>query len=374
MDENTQRNTQRVDATDSQKDKSWRKGQDEADILCRLFPSSTSAFQAVELVSECSPEFIHVNHDPNEPEPTSPAPKPNSRGSGADKSSFAVPKLPKTNADIALKMSSKVRDPRIGFVFGRLPKKCDIIISREDSKRLSAAHFRVFMNQNGLLMLEDMSTNGTMVDKVMLGGIHKTSGQRKTPSTRTLDNGSIIELPIVSEKTEEWMRFIVLIPKRDEGLADYEKNLTEYLERVQQDERRATIATRANVPTPLPSKVSQPQSYLIIDHANENKMPFAPINKATQKDSPASSSIIAARGQNNYGMKWNGGDKYNVVGYIGSGAFAMVYKLSTVQQGELYACKQIEKRRYIKDGQPGKNMHNELGIMKRISHVRTASL
>ena len=48
-------------------------------------------------------------------------------------------------------------------------KRSVIIILREDSKRLSAAHFRIFMNQNGLLMLEDMSTNGTMVDKVILG-------------------------------------------------------------------------------------------------------------------------------------------------------------------------------------------------------------
>ncbi len=98
-------------------------------------------------------------------------------------------------------------------------------------------------------------------------------------------------------------------------------------------------------------------------------MPFAPLQKTVRKESPTRTSIVAARGQNHYGMKWNGGDKYNVVGYIGSGAFAMVYKLSTVQHGEVYACKQIEKRRYIKNGQAGKNMHNELGIMKRISHV-----
>ena len=68
-------------------------------------------------------------------------------------------------------------------------------------------------------------------------------------------------------------------------------------------------------------------------------------------------------------MKWNGGETYNVVGYIGQGAFAMVYKLSTVQDGVVYACKQIEKRRFVKDGQPGHKMHYEIRIMESISHV-----
>ena len=95
-------------------------------------------------------------------------------------------------------------------------------------------------------------------------------------------------------------------------------------------------------------------------------MPFTPLQR---NDSPRGSSIAAATGQNHYGMRWNGGEKYNIVGHIGAGAFATVYKISTVQQGEVYACKQIEKRRYVKDGQPGEKMHNEIKIMERLSHV-----
>ena len=96
------------------------------------------------------------------------------------------------------------------------------------------------------------------------------------------------------------------------------------------------------------------------------KMPFTPLQR---NDSPRGSSIAAAAGQHHYGMRWNGGEEYNVVGQIGNGAFAMVYKISTVQHGEVYACKQIEKRRYVKNGQPGQKMHNEIRIMERLSHV-----
>lgn len=98
-------------------------------------------------------------------------------------------------------------------------------------------------------------------------------------------------------------------------------------------------------------------------------MPFTPLQKTARDRSPPSATITAATGQNNYGMKWNGGETYNVVGYIGQGAFAMVYKLSTVQHGTVYACKQIEKRRFVKDGQPGHKMHHEIRIMESISHV-----
>ena len=69
-------------------------------------------------------------------------------------------------------------------------------------------------------------------------------------------------------------------------------------------------------------------------------------------------------------MLWNGGEKYNVVGYIGKGAFAMVYKLSSKSSGEVYAVKQIEKRRFIKDGLLGHKVHYELNVMKKLSHVR----
>ncbi len=104
-------------------------------------------------------------------------------------------------------------------------------------------------------MLEDMSVNGTMVDNKLLRSRKADPKSQASPGTRTLENGSIIELPSVAERNEQWMRFIVLIPKRDNGLVEYERNLTIYLERVQQDERRAEIAKRANLHAPQPHNV-----------------------------------------------------------------------------------------------------------------------
>jgi len=69
-------------------------------------------------------------------------------------------------------------------------------------------------------------------------------------------------------------------------------------------------------------------------------------------------------------MVWNGGEMYNVVGHIGKGAFANVYKLATKQDGELFAAKELEKRRFIKDGVLSHKAHNEIDVMKQLNHVR----
>ena len=72
----------------------------------------------------------------------------------------------------------------------------------------------------------------------------------------------------------------------------------------------------------------------------------------------------------NHGMGWNGGNKYNVVAHIGKGAFANVYKLSTKANGDLIAAKEIEKRKYLKDGILDRKVHNEIEIMQKVNHVR----
>ena len=90
--------------------------------------------------------------------------------------------------------------------------------------------------------------------------------------------------------------------------------------------------------------------------------------------SPNASILAAATGDYNHGLQWNGGEKYNVVSYIGKGAFAMVYKLSAKKDGEVYACKQIEKRRFIKDGVLNHKVHNEILVMKDLEHVRALCL
>lgn len=68
-------------------------------------------------------------------------------------------------------------------------------------------------------------------------------------------------------------------------------------------------------------------------------------------------------------MAWNGGEAYNVVARIGKGAFANVYKISTKQDGEVFAAKEIELRRFLKDGNLGHKAHNEIDVMKQLIHV-----
>ena len=85
---------------------------------------------------------------------------------------------------------------------------------------------------------------------------------------------------------------------------------------------------------------------------------------------PATTRTLAAGSEAyRYGMEWNGGDQYNVVGYIGKGAFAIVYKLAMKRDGELFAVKQIEKRRFVKNGILDRKINNEIHIMKNLSHV-----
>lgn len=71
----------------------------------------------------------------------------------------------------------------------------------------------------------------------------------------------------------------------------------------------------------------------------------------------------------NHGMAWNGGEEYNVVGYIGKGAFATVFKLATKRDGELFAVKQIDKRRFIKNNVLDQKISNEMLIMRDLCHV-----
>lgn len=71
-------------------------------------------------------------------------------------------------------------------------------------------------------------------------------------------------------------------------------------------------------------------------------------------------------------MDWSGGEKYNVVRFLGSGAFAQVFQLATKSDGDLFAVKQIEKRAFMKNGILDLKINNEMLIMKRLRHVRSS--
>lgn len=83
-------------------------------------------------------------------------------------------------------------------------------------------------------------------------------------------------------------------------------------------------------------------------------------------------ALVAGSRLNPYGMAWDGGEKYNVTRCIGQGGFAVVYLLATKHDGDLYAAKQIDKRRFIKNGILDNKLKNEMDIMKDLEHVSCA--
>jgi serine/threonine protein kinase len=67
--------------------------------------------------------------------------------------------------------------------------------------------------------------------------------------------------------------------------------------------------------------------------------------------------------------EWKGGHKYNKIGTIGKGAFAVVYKITAKFDGVPYAAKELEKRRFIKNGILDQKIESEMNIMRKIQHV-----
>ncbi|TKA60973.1 hypothetical protein B0A55_12011 [Friedmanniomyces simplex] len=210
---------------------------------------------------------------------------------------------------------------------------CDIVLAADTYKRVSNMHFSIFMNHSGVLMLQDMSTNGTLVDDVVLKG-KLTEG----PQTRMLTPGSIIQ--VLSPKHEEIVKFIVRIPAREGYEQQYEAKFERYMRRIALAQAVQDKQDRLHVKAPAIAEPN-PQS------ASSYKAPII---------------------HNQSGMHWSGGDKYNVIGLIGKGAFATVYQIATKNEGELFAAKELEKRKFMKNGVLDRKLDNEMQIMKAINH------
>ncbi|KIW07952.1 hypothetical protein, variant [Verruconis gallopava] len=174
-----------------------------------------------------------------------------------------------------------------------------------------------------------MSTNGTLVDEKHLKGKNSP-----VPATRMLQAGSIIQIPSI--KPDEAIKFIVRIPSRDGYRDEYTSNLRKYLNRLRAAEEKHQLNHRNN---PRRASVTQAMSDVPL---------YVP--------------------SNNFGMKWDGGEQYNVVGLLGKGAFATVYQLATKMEGKHYAAKELEKKRFIKNGRLDQRLDNEMQIMKSIRH------
>ena len=299
---------------------------DISDVMCVLHPCSPAAFKIVRETYDHSPHNVLQNdHFDDYADGVTP-------DDLEEQETFILSEEgPSQAMDLALRFSAPVKSPHLGFVFGRHQGSCDVVLAQDTYKRVSNMHFRIFINNSGVLMLQDMSTNGTIVDDVVLKG--KVA---REPQTRMLNPGSIIQ--ILSPKSDEVVKFIVRIPSREGHANEYQTRVQAYLQKVGTAElkmKENNVVTRGIV--------------------------------AAQKTQNAP-SIKAPLVGNQFGMHWSGGDKYNVVGRIGKGAFATVFQLATKSEGQLYAAKELEKRKFIKNGVLDRKLDNEMQIMKSVSH------
>lgn len=271
--------------------------EDATDVICLLHPNSPAAFEAVRANLILSPQHILQNNDLHQ----------------IDEEDLLFNQEFKAPRDVALRMTSKVKNPKDGFRFGRYGTMCDVLLTpAQDDNLISKVHFKIFVNSQGSLMLQDLSTNGTVVDDVHLTTRAKGGKPMLKPATTVLKNGSII--CVLAGLTREEVKFMVRIPNRGDGEDLYEEKLRKYLA------ARGAVA-----------------------------------NFASMRES-------------SYGNHWNGGSMYNFTGLLGKGAFATVYRIQTKKEGDVYAAKELDKRRFIKNGVLDIKFDSELNIMKTLSH------
>lgn len=287
---------------------------DVADVLAILHPATPTAIKIVENSAHTRPQHVLFRFSPD-----------SMGGSLADieeqetiiidNNGDRIGQKSGAGADLALRTSSwpSLRFKELGFVFGRNHNSADIVFGQDSGKRISNQHFRIYLNQDGILMLEDMSTNGTIVDDILL----KCKDLRFS-KIRMLTSGSII--CIQNANDAEMIKFIVRVPSRVTHMERFRENLRNFIAMCTPGEDGTNAAQRVS------------KQYL----------------------GPT--------------MKWDGGDRYNIVGMLGKGAFATVHQLATKMDGRLLAAKELEKRRFMKNGMLDKKIDNEMQIMQSLRH------
>ncbi|CAK7198625.1 Protein kinase protein rad53 [Sporothrix eucalyptigena] len=261
---------------------------------------------------------------------------------------------PGTGPAFVLRLSAQVKDPLQGFTFGRNANRCDICFNNDSLRRLSNIHFRIFINEHGVLMLQDQSTNGTAVDEVLLKARRPGMSNK-----RTLNSGTKVSILLQNDAHD--LAFLVRVPRREgQYEAAYQRNLHAYLERL------AMVADDdANAGTQQTIGAS-PGGIV-------NLFPVPPLTGGT---AAAVAATVPRRlpprfdppPADNLPREWNGSQNYNRVGQIGKGAFATVHKVTSKFDGKPYAAKELDKRRFVKNGVLDQKVENEMKIMQKIQH------
>lgn len=233
------------------------KDEDASDIFCILHPSSIPAYKAASLIYQDTPQHT-ISTDRGEVKIREKVEGPHREHDEVGTIDLATQGI--HSCDIALRLSSNLKNVALGgFLFGRNKSRCDIVLGQEDEvKRISNIHFRIYINEFGIIMLEDQSTNGTVVDNVLLRAKDKENG---TDFRHTLEQGAIITLTMTPPEVD--FRFIVRIPQRDDAAETaYNVNLTNYFFR--QNRAQAEREERINAVNAR----QQPVSFIAIQHQN----------------------------------------------------------------------------------------------------------
>lgn len=317
---------------------------DETDVLCILRPTSEEAWRTVTLVAETTPQHILQNgfkvctfQDSSVVKNRSHARAPSPHTGQMDHfqmggTFFEHP------SDIALRLSSELKDRHRGFVFGRSQSRCDILMPSRAGQFISGVHFRVFVNEEGLTMLENISRNGTLVDGQFL---EASSEDPNVRSTRMIVCGSLIE--IFCDKQQTSIRFIVGVPNRQFLEAEWGQRLADYVNYLKQPQRGETA---------LPP-------------AAQNAVNLSrPLGRGTWPNAVQ------------HDPDWNRENNYHLLRLIGKGSYGDVYKIAQMYKGTIYAMKQIAKPRFRQTGsfeEEIKILEKEISLMQSIHHVSGAN-
>ncbi|KAK6333997.1 hypothetical protein TWF696_002508 [Orbilia brochopaga] len=231
---------------------------------------------------------------------------------------------------ICLSSKCPPKNPEAGYTFGRNPVKCDVALGQQSaSRRVSNVHFRIFTTDEGVIMLEDCSTNGTWVDAVCLQSPRAVVNRHQiagTPSRRRiLTNSSQILLAL--GPVEDELKFIVDL-----------KNTN----------HKAWEMIRGMGRPQVPNAMLPP-----------GRRPAA--GQGHNSD-PTSEQYPFPEG-------WTGENGiYEVGDIIGKGAFAIVRKLTQKSTGDLFAVKIIHKKVFGPQEESGRKNGKArfLGILKEV--------
>ncbi|KAF7556111.1 hypothetical protein G7Z17_g1593 [Cylindrodendrum hubeiense] len=247
---------------------------------------------------------------------------------------------------IILDLSIKPKNPAAGFTFGRSSRRCDVALVNDPHRRISNVHFSIYVDEDGTAMIEDHSTNGTVVDSQLLGWDIPAEGRSDPVVTKwTLDSGMIITVLLNDEASD--LKFRVQIPDRNEIQKDlYAQNVKNFFIQHNIKRQSETSTSRSSDDDSLYiSKLKQQSSLQSEVDASES----------------VQSTIMCDR-------QWDDSGKYLVKEVVRKGASTTVYKVVSRFDGRLYAAKEIQKRRFMRNGILDQRFYNETQILKQIHH------